>query len=131
MAERACNGVVEIGSTPEIVGELTAWDINAVAAEIDSSSMGTCTSSSVAGPKKTTGTISANYDDTDAGQLLFLIGTEQQLIVYPFGKNTGDPVWTAASATILQNNLSGEVNGLVAIQMSYSINGEFVVTAFP
>ena len=127
-ATRACLGVVEIGSGPAIVGELTAWDANGVADEIDVSSMGTCTASSVAGVKKTTGTLTCNYDPDDAGQLLFVIGTAQQLIIYPFGKGVGEPVWTAASATILQNNLSAEVNGVVTIGMSYSINGEFVIT---
>ena len=129
-ATRACNGVVEIGVTPTIVLEVTAWNINAAADEIDTSSMGTCTSSSVAGNKKTTGTITVNYDHEDAGQLLMIIGTAPQLIIYPFGKVVDDPVWTAASATILAHNVTGEVNGVVNAEMTYSINGEFVVTAF-
>jgi hypothetical protein len=127
-ASRGCLGVVEIGSGPAVVGELTAWDANAVADEIDTSSMGTCAASSVAGVKKTTGTLTCNYDHEDAGQLLFVIGTEQALIIYPFGKGVGDPIYTATSATILQNNLSAEVNGVVTIGLSYSINGEFVIT---
>jgi hypothetical protein len=130
-AYRACNGVVEIGATPDVVGEVTAYSINAAADEIDTSSMGTCTASSVAGNKKTTGTISMNYDADDAGQLEMVIGTKPQLIVYPYGKNTGDPVWTAAEATILQLNVTAEVNGVVAADMSYSINGEFVITDGP
>jgi hypothetical protein len=126
-AKRACNGEVTIGSGAAIVGELTAWDANAVADEIDTSSMGLCVATSVAGVKKTTGTLTANYDDADAGQLLFLIGTEQALVIYPFGNSLGEPSFTATSATILQNNMTAEVNGVVTVSMSYSINGEFVV----
>lgn len=129
--ERACLGKVEIGPTPSVVGELTAWTADAVADEIDTSSMGTCTASSIAGVKKTTGTLVVNYDPADAGQLLFLIGTKPQLIIYPYGDTTGDPMWTAAEATILQNSTSSEVNGLVQVTMSYSINGEFVVSTAP
>ena len=126
-ALRGCLGVVEIGASPTVVGEVTAYTINAVADEIDTSSMGTCTASSIAGNKKTTGTVSANYDPDDAGQLLFVIGTKPQLIIYPEGKGTGLVGWTAAEATILANNVSGEVNGVVTVEMSYSINGEFTV----
>ena len=126
-AIRGCFGVVEIGPTPVVVGELTAYSIDANAAEIDTSSMGTCTASSIAGVKKTTGTITANYDPDDAGQLLFLIGTTPQLIIYPEGKGTGLVAWTAAEANILQNSVSAAVDGVVTVEMSYSINGEFVV----
>jgi len=130
-AIRGCLGVIEIGVTPETVGELTAYTINAVADEIDTSSMGTCTASSIAGNKKTTGTISANYDPDDVGQLLFVIGTAPQLIIYPEGTTLGNVMLTAASATILANNISAEVNGVVTVEMSYSINGEFVVGTAP
>ena len=82
---RGCQGIVSIGVTPTVVGEVTAYTINAVADEIDTSSMGTCTASSIAGNKKTTGTISANYDPADAGQLLVVIGTAPQLIISPDG----------------------------------------------
>ena len=127
-AYRACNGVVEIGAGAAIVGEMTAWSINAVADEIDTSSMGACTSSSVAGTKKTSGTITCNYDHDDVAQLLFVIGTTQALVIYPYGDNVGDPIHTAATATILAANISGEVNGVVTLEMNYSINGEFVLT---
>ena len=126
-ALRGCLGVVEIGATPDVVGELTAYSINAVSQEIDTSAMGTCTASSIAGTKKTTGTISANYDPDDVGQLLFVIGTAPQLIIYPEGKGTGLVSWTATSATILSNTVSAEVNGVVTVEMGYSINGEFTV----
>ena len=118
---RGCLGVVSIGATPTVIGEVTVYTINAVSDEIDTSSMGTCTASSIAGNKKTTGTISANYDPDDAGQLLMVIGTTPQLIIEPEG--SGGPVFTAASATILANNISGEVNGVVTVEMSYSLNG--------
>ena len=123
---RGCLGVVSIGATPTVIGEVTAYTINAVADEIDTSAMGTCTASSIAGNKKTTGTISANYDPDDAGQLLMVIGTAPQLVIEPEG--VGVTTWTAASATILANNVSAEVNGVVTVEMSYTINGEFVIT---
>ena len=122
---RGCLGVVSIGATPTVIAEITAYTINAVADEIDTSSMGTCTASSIAGNKKTTGTVSANFDPDDAGQLLMLIGTGPQLIISPEPGVT----FTAASATILANNVSAEVNGVVTVEMSYSINGEFVLAS--
>ena len=127
---RGCFGVVEYGGngTPVAVGEVTAWTINAAADEIDSSSMGTCTSSSIAGTKKTTGTITANYDPDDLGQAEFIIGETDTLIIYPEGKGTGKVQWAATEALILSTNVSGEVNGLVPVEFSYSINGEFVIT---
>ena len=125
-ALRGCLGVVSIGATPTVIGEVTAYTINAVADEIDTSAMGTCTASSIAGNKKTTGTVTANYDPDDAGQLLMVIGTQPQLIIEPEG--TGGVTYTAASATILANNISAEVNGVVTVEMSYSINGEFTVS---
>jgi hypothetical protein len=127
-AIRGCLGVVEIGPTPTVVGEVTAYTINAVSDEIDTSSMGTCTASSIAGTKKTTGTISANFDPDDAGQLLFVIGTTPQLIIKPEGTGSGLSQFQATAATILANSVSAEVNGVVSIEMSYSINGEFDTT---
>jgi hypothetical protein len=125
-AIRGCLGIVSIGATPTVIGEVTAYTINAVADEIDTSSMGACTASSIAGSKKTTGTVSANYDPDDAGQLLMVIGNVVQLVIQPEG--AGGVTWTAAEATILANSVSAEVNGVVTIEMSYSINGEFVIT---
>ena len=125
-AIRGCLGVVSIGATPTVIGEVTAYTINAVADEIDTSAMGSCTASSIAGSKKTTGTVSANYDPDDAGQLLMVIGDVVQLVIEPEG--AGVTTWTAAEATILANAVSAEVNGVVTIEMSYSINGEFVIT---
>jgi hypothetical protein len=125
-AIRGCLGIVSIGATPTVIGEVTAYTINAVADEIDTSSMGSCTASSIAGSKKTTGTVSANYDPDDAGQLLMVIGNVVQLVIQPEG--AGGVTWTAAEATILANSVSAEVNGVVTIEMSYSINGEFVIS---
>ena len=122
-AQRGCNGIVTYGAVG--VAQLTAWSANAVADEIDSSVMGDCTASSVAGVKKTTGTITANYDPADLGQAEFVIGATDTLVIQPTGA-TGE-TWTA-EALILSTNVSAEVNGLIPVEFSYSVNGEFVVT---
>ena len=124
---RGCLGVAEIGSAPSIVGEMTAYSVNPAADEIDTSSMGSCTASSQAGYKKTTGTITCNYDPDDAGQLLFVIGTTQPLSIFPEGKGTGLVQWVATDALILGVNLVADVNGVVTFDMSFTINGEFTV----
>ena len=125
---RGCLGVIEIGSAPVVVGELTAYSVNPAADEIDTSSMGSCTASSQAGYKKTTGTMTANYDPDDAGQLLFVVGTTQPITVYPEGKGSGLVQWVSTDALILGVNLVADVNGVVTFDMNYTINGEFTIS---
>ena len=120
-AYRGCNGLITFGASP--VGELTAWTAKAVADEIDASIMGDCTAQSVAGVKKTTGTISCNYDWEDAGQILLKIGEEDTLVIQPTGA-TGNTL--TGEALILSVNISAEVNGLIPVEFNYSINGEFL-----
>ena len=124
-ALRACNGVVLFGVTPTIVGEVTAYSANAVADEVDTSSMGSCTASSIAGTKKTTGTVSMNWDPDDVAQGQMLIGTITTLTIQPEGTGSGLSQLTSASALVLQMNITAEVNGVVTLEMNYSINGEF------
>ena len=126
-ATRACNGVIQVGPAPTTVGELTAWGFTETAAEIDDSSMGDCTSSSQAGPIKTTGSMTVNWDSADGGQDLLVVGTFIAMEVNPQGLTAGKE-YQADSVLILSRAVSAEVNGVITGEYNYTINGKWVVT---
>ena len=125
---RGCTGVIEVGVTPTVLGEVTAFDYTETAQELDTSSMdGTCASTSQAGTVKTTGTITMNWDHTDAGQDLIITGQEIDLEINPSGTAVGEPKFSG-TALILTKGASSEVNGIISATFGYSINGLWVET---
>ena len=130
-AYRGCRGVVSVGLTPTVVGEVTAFDFTETAQEIDTTSMnGTCTASSQAGTVKTTGSVTMNWDYTDAGQDLIVIGEFIALEISPDGTTNPAPLF-AGVALILSKGATSEVNGIVGATFSYTIDGPWLETIHP
>ena len=130
-AYRACRGVISVGATPTVVGEVTAFDFNETAQEIDTTSMdGTCAASSQAGTVKTTGSVTMNWDYTDAGQDLIITGEYVDLEISPNGTDNPNPLYSG-TALILTKGATSEVNGIISATFSYTIDGLWVESVHP
>jgi len=121
---RACNGVVKVGASPQVVGELRNWAFSQEADEIDTSSMGTCTKSSQAGAVKTSIEVAVWWDPDDVGQLDFVPGDEIAIEIFPDGEGAGNTAYTGLMR-VLTNNTSGDVDGVVESEYTGTVNGGF------
>jgi hypothetical protein len=126
---RGCFGVIQVGSAVD-VGELTAWDFAETAAEIDTSAMGDCTASSIAGAVKTTGNMSVSWDSGDAGQALMIVGETVAMDVNPAGLSAGES-YSNPAVLILSKAITSSVDDVVKTDYTYSINGAWTVAANP
>ena len=127
-AYRGCKGDISVGITPTVVGEVTAFDFTETAQEIDTTSMdGTCAASSQAGTIKTTGSVTMNWDYTDAGQNLVITGEYLVLEISPNGTTVGEPKYEGV-ALVLTKGATSEVNGIIGATFSYTIDGLWIQT---
>lgn len=128
---RGCLGKVKSGATPDLVGNVTAFNFSEAAEEIDTSVMGSCTSSSEAGSVKTTGSITVYWDPADTGQGNFAAGSTVNLELYPEGDTTGDIKFTSSTAVILSRDMDTSVNGIVSQTYNFALQGAFTEAAVP
>ena len=68
-------GTIKIGT--DTLGELRSYTLETTGATIESSNMGTTARTYKAGLKAWSGSASLFFDETDAGQLLLVLGTER------------------------------------------------------
>lgn len=119
---RGCYGVIKAGDTPTTVAELTAWDFTETASEIDTSSMGSCTSSSEAGSVKTTGNISFWWDASDGGQDEIVAGATVAIEIYPAGTTVGE-VKYSGSVVILSRSVTATTDSVCSSTATFTVNG--------
>ena len=118
MARRACQGIVEIGSTPTVFGELRGWTYNNEAEEQDASVMGLCDRKSIFGAVRFAGTLRSYWEHDDAGQLLALVNTVDTLAIKPEGTGSTLPLITG-QARFGSVRKQGDVNGLLELEVDY------------
>lgn len=119
MAERACNGVVEFGTAPQIVGELRGWDYNGTPDVLEASIMGACVKRQVFGAVEYAGSLRMYFDHADAAQLLLKPNAVDTLSIKPQGTGSTLPQITG-TARIGGFRKTGEVNGLIEFDADYS-----------
>jgi hypothetical protein len=115
LAQKACNGAIELGPTPTDLVELRSWNYDQQGAVLDLSTMGACDSTEVAGrvTRRVEGTLYL-ADPTDAAQALIVVGDNIAVVVYPFGKSTGKLSLTG-TMDITGRTESGDVDGGVEL----------------
>lgn len=135
---RGCSGVVTVSTTSggayTAIGSLTNWSFDETAEEIDTSVMGACTKSSIAGAKKTSIQIDALWDGDNAQQALLTVGAVVFPRIYPEGVGSGANFYRAPSGgvTILGRSTNGNgVDGVVSATFTATVNGAMVATAVP
>jgi len=119
LAQKACNGVIEIGATPDVLVELRSWDYDDQGTEEDFSTMGSCAVTLVAGRATIRLEMTCYFArPVDAAQGALVRGAEDvAVVVYPFGKVDGYPMRTG-TINVLGRRESGAVEGGVELVIS-------------
>jgi hypothetical protein len=137
--KRGCLGKVKNKATTTTgaageVDEVSAWQYEESAEQIDASKIGTCTKKFEAGAKQTTGQITAHWEPAATGnQTKFVVGDKIVLELYPGGDASGSTYYAtpAEGATITSVSRSGGVDGLAGNVFGFSVNGEMTTTTVP
>lgn len=122
MAEKACAGVIKIGSALDVIGDLRGWRQNSEANEIDTTVMGNCVSRFQPGSVRDSLEADTYFLPGDAGQALLytqLGGVAQSIEIYPLGEGAGKPVGSG-NFYIMSRNVEAAVDGAVEIAMTLS-----------
>jgi len=134
---RGCFGVIKAKDTTATgavatVGGINDWSIEESAEQLDSSEIGTCTKSSVAGANSRTLSISG-FSALDGNQGDFTVGNIVDIEIHPGGSGSGTQNWstTTGGATVLSVSRGGGVDGFVTLSLNLSINGDFTLTTVP
>ena len=116
MASKGALGIIEIGASPAVVGELRNWRQPMDVTEIDTTIMGTDVARFIPGKRRDSVQCDVFFDQSDAGQALILTNmgsdTTQAVSIFPQGKGSGLPVWNA-DCYIMGGEVSSEADGAV------------------
>jgi len=137
--KRGCLGVIKgkvatATTATVLIDEVSQWQYEETAEEIDASKIGNCTKKFEAGAKQTTGQITAHWEPSATGnQTIFTVGSKIFIELYPAGSGSGSTYYKTptAGATITSISRSGGVDGLVGNVFGFSVNGEMTTTAVP
>lgn len=128
LAQKACNGVIEIGATPDNLVELRNWNYDEQGEQNDFSTMGSCATTTKAG--RITRRVEMGLYlalPTDPAQAALAVGAEDvAIIVYPFGKTVGNPKRTG-TINVLGRTESGDVDGGVELQITAEAPSELTL----
>ena len=121
MAKKGAFGSIEIGATPDVIGEISTMSLSQEFEEIDVTVMGTGNAANIPGVGTFRIEATVFYEQADAGQVAFLaaLGSDAaptQVIYYPEGKVTGKKSWTG-NFFFMQYNTSQEATGAVQADM--------------
>lgn len=136
-AIRGCFGKIKVkdegAGSLAVVGGLQEWSISEEAEEIDSSEIGSCVKSSIAGANSRTLSMSGFYAPSDGNQGDLTVGNVVDVEVYPAGSGSGNEYFatTTGGATVLTVERSGSNDGLVTLSLSLKINGNLTTTSVP
>jgi len=133
MASRACSGVVLAGTAQSppatVVGEISDWNFEESAGEVDVSVMGDCTKAYLAEAVEGTVTLTGFMNDllgtpptADAGQQLFVTGTAMSLAIQPYGTASGQAQMTWLDVIVLSKTRGANVNGAITWDISCRTN---------
>ena len=116
-ASKGALGIIELGASPAVVGELRSWRQPMEVTEIDTTVMGSDLSRFIPGKRRDSVTCDLFFDHDDAGQALVLstMGDDTAttaVAIYPNGKGTGLPVWNA-NCYIMGGEVGSDADGAV------------------
>lgn len=124
---RGFGGVIELGGTPETLGEVRSWSYTREGEEEDTSVMGT-TRTSITNIKVSGSlTLYANHfvmtdPARDAGQALLAVDSVVACSLFPNGKGTGKPE-LQANIRITSEEVTAEHDGFVELDVDYEVDG--------
>lgn len=122
------NGIVKVGASPAVVGEVREWTLDATAGTNDNTSMNSVQSN---GGWKTnkpslnewSGSLTCWWDPADTnGQEALTIGTQIAVELYPDDDSSG-AVYYSGTATVTAINRSGKLEGEVEASINFMGTG--------
>lgn len=119
-------GVIELGGTPETMGEVRSWEYTREGEEEDTTVMGTTRVQVVNITVEGTLTFYANHlpgtvPAQDAGQALLVVDDVIACNLYPNGKGAGKPQ-LSANIRITSENVSADASGFVEGEIGFTID---------
>jgi hypothetical protein len=112
-------GAVKVG-TSTAVGEITDFTFTESADTAEDTSMGDVWKTFVPGHKEWSASITAHWDEADAGQLLLVLGTEVALKLYPEGATTGD---TFRSGNAIVTSIVNKTGMNDIVEVTFEVKG--------
>lgn len=130
------NGIVKVGGSPAIIGEMREWSIEESAVVHDSSSTNSAQgnggwTTSKTGLKSWEGSLTCwlDYGDTN-GQEVLDNGAEVALKFYPDDDDTGDQIYSG-SAIVSNVVRKGGLEGEVEVTFSFKGTGALAASQVP
>lgn len=121
------DGVVKIGANA--IAEVKSFSVEETGESVEDTAQGDTWRTFKPGLKSFSGTIEAQFDDTDAtGQSLLNIGDEPTLILFPMGDNEG--IKLTGNVVITGRSITSELESIVTASFSFQGNGELVQEAY-
>ena len=117
------SGTVKAGATHTSVGEVKSFSLTISADVVETSVLGSEYATNQSTLKRWSGSITANFDDEDAGQTLLVVGGSVALEL-----NAGGAKKFSGTAIIGELAISDEVAGIVSASFSYTGSGTLTET---
>ena len=110
------------------------WTFSETAERLDSSEIGDCTKTYVAGAVETSGTINVWWDTTSgANQGDMVVANDVFIQFYPGGTGSGSTIYETptAGANVTEISRSGSIDGIVESTFTFTVNGALTTTSVP
>jgi hypothetical protein len=117
---KGSEGVVKVGS--DTVAEIKSYSIEESAETIETTTLGDAAKTFTAGTTSFSGSMDANWDETDTAQLAMTAGAEITISIYPEGTATGAKYKTG-TAIIDSISIEGSQDDMVATSFSFTGSG--------
>ena len=108
------------------------WSFSESAERLESSEIGACTKTYVAGAVETSGNVTVWWDTTTgANQTQMTVANDVYIEFYPAGTGSGSTYYKTPTggANIQEVSRSGGVDGIVETSYSFTVNGSLTTTA--
>jgi len=121
------DGVVKIGANS--VAEVKSFSIEETGESVEDTAQGDTWRTFKPGLKAFSGTIEAQFDDTDAtGQGVLPVGAEVTLILFPMGDDEG--IKLTGNVVMTGRSITSELESIVTASYSFQGSGELVQEAY-
>jgi len=134
---RGCLGKVFVKDAAVTSGETVMlrvrdWSFSESAERLETSEIGACTKTYVAGAVETSGTINVYWDTTTgANQGQMTVANDVFMSLYPGGTGAGSTIYQTPTggANIQEVSRTGSVDGIVETSYSFTVNGSLTTTS--
>ncbi len=129
---RGCLGIIKVKDVEDVgaaarIYRIRDWSTAETAERLESSEIGDCTKTYVAGAIETTVNINAWWDSTvTANQTDMTVANDVYVEIWPAGEGSGNTIYATPTggANINENARTGSIDGIVEASWSMTVNGK-------